>query len=818
MDNLYWLHELLPSDLGTVGDRAFLLGNLTRQRHPVLPGFVISAASFWQFLRSIDWSDPLFVDLPESFLYFDINNSRQLQIIAQRIRSQILNTPLPPDWISALGDAVGAFQTAACLLSPELIVPHLKTAGILETASCRSDAESVASGVKRAWAEVFRARSLLYWRTKGVSLPQLKPTLLVQPLPDAIASGSACRSGRGTLLVRANWGLTLDRTAGEAEPERHQIDVETGDIQGQTRGRQSIVYRLKSGPDEDTGDGLPPVPGHPPIGGKIIEEERQKQWILTESRRSAWIPPMGLAIAEIGSSCGIDWVVAGTADASEPQWLISGVRSAGEMGDVSNTFPPPSAADGAAAPDRGGSLWGLGAAKGRAVASAYVIADTNADLATFESGSILVVPSLTPRWLPLLKRASGLIAEQGGMTGHGAIVARELGIPAVLGVLEATRRTKTGQVLLLDGDRGEVRPVAPEKSETGDVSAADPNAGNPGIVPVQFPTATRLMANVSQSESIDRLPGLPIDGVGLVRSELLALDLLSGGADTFDTDGLPNFQHWLEPEGQDRFVRGMKAPLGKLASILAPKPIFYRALDLREFYHRVRPSRNAEVPEFVRLQSSSLCNWHRSPENRTLFDLELAVLSDLQEAGAGNINLILPFVRSVGEFSTYRTCVERAGLTRNPQFQLWMMAEVPSVIFQLADYEKAGARGIAIGTNDLTQLMLGIDRDRTRRDGELNARHPALLEALRQLIQTAHTLGLGTSICGDAPTLYPDLIDALIEWGIESISVSLDAVAPTHLAIARAEQRLILAASRKGKGVGSRESGVGEEELKRGRI
>jgi len=798
VDNLYWLHELLPSDLGTVGDRAFLLGNLTRQRHPVLPGFVISAASFWQFLRSIDWSDPLFVDLPESFLYFDINNSRQLQIIAQRIRSQILNTPLPPDWISALGDAVGAFQTAACLLSPELIVPHLKTAGILETASCRPDAESVASGVKRAWAEVFRAKSLLYWRTQGVSLPQLKPTLLVQPLPDAIASGSACRSGRDTLLVRANWGLTLDRTAGEAEPERHQIETETGDVRHQTRGRQNIIYRLKSGSDDEAGDSLPPVPSHPPIRGQIIEEERQKQWILTESRRSVWASSMGRAIAEIGSSCGIDWIAAQTADASEPQLLISGVRSAGEIKDTPDTFLPPSAADGAAvSPDGGGSLWGLGAAKGRAVASAYVIADSNADLATFEPGSILVVPSVTPRWLPLLKRASGLIAERGGMTGHGAIVARELGIPAVLGVLEATHRTKTGQMLLVDGDRGEVRPVAPEKSEIGDISPGDPNAGNPRIVPVQFPTATRLMANVSQSESIDRLPGLPIDGVGLVRSELLALDVLSAGTDAFDTDGLPNFKHWLEPERQDRFIRGMKAPLGKLASILAPKPIFYRALDLREFYHGVRPSRIAEVPEFVRLQTSPQCNWHRSPENRTLFDLELAVLADLQEAGAGNINLILPFVRSVGEFSTYRTWVERAGLTRNPQFQLWMMAEVPSVIFQLADYEKAGARGIAIGTNDLTQLMLGTDRDRPRRDWELNARHPAMMEALRQLIQTANSLGLGTSICGDAPTLYPDLIDALVEWGIESISVSLDAVAPTHLAIARAEQRLILAASRR---------------------
>jgi pyruvate,water dikinase len=115
----------------------------------------------------------------------------------------------------------------------------------------------------------------------------------------------------------------------------------------------------------------------------------------------------------------------------------------------------------------------------------------------------------------------------------------------------------------------------------------------------------------------------------------------------------------------------------------------------------------------------------------------------------------------------------------------------------LADYEKAGARGIAIGTNDLTQLMLGIDRDRVSPDGDLNACNPAMMKALQQLIETAEALGLGTSICGDAPTLYPDLIDSLIRWGIQSISVSPDAVGPTQFAIARAEQRLILAASRR---------------------
>lgn len=767
--------------MSLVGTRPFILSNLIKQGYPVVPGFVIPASSFWQFLRGIDWSEPLFMDLPESFLYFDINNPRQLQNIAQRIRSHILNTGFSSPWISTLNDAIDQFQASACLFYPRLVAPDLDTCGILDNLSAWTDAESTAMAVKQAWAEIFRARSLFYWRAKNISLQNLKPVVLVQPLTNAIASGGAYLTN-SHLEIQANWGLNSSINLTETEPNKYWIDLKTHDIKHYRQGSQTILYRLRSNSDQDHSN-LPNFPNHPPIQGEIIDENLQNQWVLTNSHQSLLVTLIKNAIADIGSQWWLDWVMTCNPDTDQPQFQISGIRS---LKNISKEALQISRSQSLG--DINGSLWGLGVAKGRAVASSYVITDPTTNVNDFAAGSILVLPTITPQWLTLLKQCAGLITEQGGMTSHGAIIARELGIPAVLGVTNATHRISTGQMLVIDGNLGEVRLIHSQNHRLSNSNPDSPTLTSPTHsthTPLPYPTATQLMVNISQSESISGLSELPVDGVGLVRSELLALDLLSKYPDGFDAGGDLNFEYWLQPEYQQQFIQEMKVSLRQLANILTPRPIFYRSLDLREFNQGIANLKNTPHQQCYK-------NLYHP-----LFDLELSLLSELQGEGINNINLLLPYLRSVEEFSTYRHCVEEAGLNQNHQFQLWIMAEVPSVIFQLSDYVKAGVQGITIGTNDLTQLILGINRDRPSPFPELNPSHPAMMIAMEKLIKTANNLKIGTSICGDAPTLYPQIIDSLIQWGIDSISVSIDNIEPTRLAIARAEQRLILAASRR---------------------
>jgi pyruvate,water dikinase len=391
------------------------------------------------------------------------------------------------------------------------------------------------------------------------------------------------------------------------------------------------------------------------------------------------------------------------------------------------------------------------------------------------------------------------------MTCHGAIVARELGIPAVVGAANATQVIQTGTLILVNGNEGKIYALkdaaainrltpTPGKALNQSLSVSsvmsqtqsDPiQTAPPAVAPEpQRSLATQLMVNLSQPNSIERAVGLPVDGVGLLRSELLAIEVLE-------------HQHpdlWLQQGRQTEFVERMAAHIGEFARAFAPRPVFYRSLDLRSDEFQALEGGQEFLPESNPMLG--LRGAFRYLLDPALFDLELAALVQVQESGYRNVHLMLPFVRQVEEFVFCRQRVERAGLTQHPEFQLWIMAEVPSILFLLPDYVKAGVQGVSIGTNDLTQLLLGVDRHQAQMASVFNERHPAVMQTIAQLIREAKQAGIPCSLCGQAPVSYPELIDQFVRWGITSISVNPGAVEQTYSAIARAEQRIILEAAR----------------------
>jgi pyruvate,water dikinase len=284
------------------------------------------------------------------------------------------------------------------------------------------------------------------------------------------------------------------------------------------------------------------------------------------------------------------------------------------------------------------------------------------------------------------------------------------------------------------------------------------------------------MVNLSQSQLIEQVQSLPVDGVGLLRSELMMLNILEG----------KHPQEWLIAGRKAELLELLSEQIKQFARTFSPRPIFYRSLDY--------------LPHDLLLSQSSILGDRgvfSYMQNPAVFELELQALAIVQASGYRNINLLLPFVRTVEEFIFCRHKVEQAGLMQISQFQLWIMAEVPSILFLLPEYIKAGVMGISIGTNDLTQLLLGIDREQGKLGRIFDESHPAVMKAISQLIKMSQAGGIPCSICGQAPALYPEIIDQLIAWGITSISVEPEAVDRTYKAIARAEQRLILAAARK---------------------
>ncbi|MEG5035101.1 putative PEP-binding protein [Microcoleus sp. AT3-D2] len=813
MKNLYWLDKIQPSDRDAVGEKAFYLSCLLQKNHPVVPGFVVPAKTFWQFLESIDWLEPLFADWPHSSLHLNVDEPRQLQSIARSIRHQILAGKLPDSLLSTLESAVCQLNSnsnsKALIFRPSLTSWNPKTVGILQAHAVRAEPEAIGAGLKRAWAELFRARSLFYWQRCGLRIQQINPAVLVQPIDRAIAAGEVKTKAGAAWEIQATCGLGLSLARGETIPDYYQVQPETGAVKFQRLGYKTLAYNLKVGDGQakkkpHTGNwAAVKIPNYPflipDFPDSCVEvlalgEKAQTEYVLEASQLQKIIEVSKKAIAEFDSDLILKWTINQIANSSEAQFYFTQVRLLkGEK--VAPVWEKP------IAPARTPAiLRGLAAASGKVEAIAQVMTNSHPENAEFLAGGILVARTIEPNWLPWLKVAAGVVAEQGGMTGHGAILARELGIPAVVGVAGATRAIASGDWVLVDGDSGEVFATAQQDAiETGDSrqlldtakkadiystaakmsiakhqSSTSDRSSNSGLKSRQSestqyvwgpPTATQLLVNVSQTSSIDRLKNLPIDGIGLLRSELMALEALD----------CENPKLWLQNGRKSEFVDRMADCLSLFAAAVSPRPIFYRSLDLRE---------SGDHGSF---------SYTFEPE---LFDWELCVLQKVCESGHTNVNLILPFVRSVDEFIYCRQRLETVWKNRSTEFQMWIMAEVPSVLFLLPDYVKAGVQGVSIGTNDLTQLLLGIHRNSDQVAGAFNGRDRAVMRAIEQLIKQARTAGIPCSICGDAPALYPETVESFVRWGISSISVNVDAAEQTSRAIVRAEQRLLLELAR----------------------
>ena len=776
MDKLYWLDQIKLQERAKVGDKAFHLGKIMQRGYPVKAGFIVGAEVLRQFLETLNSSEALVADLPYSSLHLDVDNWRQLQQVAGHLHQEIIAASVPSKWVNKILEAAKEWKTGCLIFRPTLAIPTAthgvgNISGLLESQICRCEYEAIALALKHTWSQLFRAKSLLYWQRLGIDLRQINLAVLVQPIENALASGLLNSNSRGW-DIEATWGLGISLQHGEVQPDVYYIQRETGVVREQQLGNKMLAYRLDAPTDFLALDNTCLV-------AHLLESSQQKQYALQEEYLQQLIELANLLENDLGRNYTVEWTI--SEEFPDPKLYL--IKVSAPQFAVSNTH----------------FLKGIGAGTGRVTATAYVV---NSLLSSEQlpKGVILVAQAIAPDWLPLLQQLVGIITEKGGLTSHAAILARELGIPAVVSAKDATALIQTGDRLLLDGDRGEVyrarkeenesqeiplvtQPTPKHKSQQSQLSKDSLVSDSPILLPWHLPMiATQLLVNLSQPSLIEQVQSLPLDGVGLLRSELMVLTMLEG-------------QHpssWLSSGRKAQLLERWSEKIMQFVRAFAPRPVFYRSLDWRSheftsFNHNVPSSQQSMLGErgtFAYLQNSAV------------FELELQAIAAIQQADYNNIHLILPFVRTVEEFSFCRQKVESAGLTQKPQFQLWIMAEVPSVLFLLPEYVKAGVQGISIGTNDLTQLLLGVDREQGELASSFDERHPAVMRAVAQLIRMAKSAGIPCSICGQAPALYPEIIDKLVEWGITSISVEPEAVERTYKAIARAEQKIILEAAR----------------------
>ncbi len=624
-------------------------------------------------------------------------------------------------------------------------------AGMNATITNVTGDDGLIDAVTRCWMSLFSPRVITYRASRGFTADPAM-AVVVQQMVESEKAGVAftadpSNGAQDRVVIEGAFGLGEVVVSGEVEPDTYIVAKDSLEPLAVRLGHKD--FKIVKGRD-----------GHDTIV-ELDDEQADSRVLDDDELRSI----AELAIAtERHNGCPQD-----------TEWAISGGKTylvqARPITTLGHTTPPPSEKHVVLAR-------GLAAAPGKASGRVRVLG-TPDEGERLQEGEILVAQMTNPDWLPTIRRAAALVTDTGGMTCHAAIVARELGVPCVVGTRTATRDLHDGITVTVDGARGEV--VSGHLEATPTVSVV---ARSAPVAPPSEATGTKVYVNLAMPESAESVAAQAVDGVGLLRAEFMLTEAL-GGRHPRD----------LMAHGeQNTLVEKMVSSVGRIAAAFAPRPVIYRATDFRTNEFRGLKGGEAYEPE----EHNPMIGYrgcYRYVNEPDLFALELEALARVREQSP-NVGLMIPFVRTKWELEACLELVDASPLGRQRGLHRWVMAEVPSVVHWLPEYIGMGIDGVSIGSNDLTQLVLGVDRDSDVCAELFDESDPAVLDAIGQIIGTARRSGVTSSLCGQAPSTKPAFAEHLVRMGITSVSVNPDAVDATRRVIASAERRLLLEAAR----------------------
>ena len=613
----------------------------------------------------------------------------------------------------------------------------------------RGDDELI-QAVLECWMSLFGPRVIAYRAGRGFSADPAM-AVVVQEMVASERSGVAFTAdpstgARDRVVIEAALGLGEVVVSGMVQPDTYVVDKDSLRVLDVRIGHQD--FRIVQGPDgRDRQEDLEPELADV----RVLDDAALRR--VAELARDVE--------RHYGCPQDLEWAISGT-----EIWLVQA---------------RPVTTLGAAQPSAGSVLArGLSAAPGVADGPVRILRNP-AEGHDLIDGEVLVAPMTNPDWLPTLRRASAIVTDNGGMTCHAAIVARELGVPCVVGARTATTDLVAGATVVVDGTHGQVRAGSLAGPT---VSVAEPP---PVAVARSEVTATKVYVNLAMPDSAERVAAQDVDGVGLLRAEFILTEALGG-----------RHPHDLIAHGEgEALVEALVSSVGRIATAFAPRPVIYRATDFRsnEFATLTGGEAYEPVEHNPMIGYRGCFRYVKEPE---LFALELRALARIRESSP-NLGLMIPFVRTKWELEECLSLVDASPLGRQRGLHRWVMAEVPSVVHWLPEYIGMGIDGVSIGSNDLTQLMLGVDRDSEICAEVFDEADAAVLDAIGRIVSTARSHGITSSLCGQRPSTDPAFAERLVELGITSISVNPDAAESTRRVVATAERRLLVEAARQAR-------------------
>jgi len=741
----------------------------------VPPGFVITSRAFKYFVNYNKLADKIFEI---------IKTSQDEEEASTKIKELIMSAKVPEDLERSIMEA---YDRLAKLVGkdPLVAVRSSATAEDIEQASFAGQQdtylnvsrESLIEHVKKVWASLYSARAIAYRNAKGIDHTQVSMAVVVQKMVNSRSAGvmftlNPSNGDPNYIVIESSWGLGEAVVAGKVTPD--EVVVRKSDLKIElkrvSRKRIKIVYDPQNKRNVEVSlEGSPEAEEFSLNDNEIIELAR-----------------MALAIEKhYGRPMDIEWAIDADIKFPDNVFVVQArpetYWSARQAAKGAETKVEPTKAKILAR--------GLPASPGLVSGRARIILDLH-QAKDFQRGDILVTKMTDPDWVPIMKMASAIVTEEGGMTSHASIVSRELGIPAVVGTGNATSVIKDGQIITVDAYRGviyegELETTKPE-AKHAELPASVGGLSLPRDVLLSlYPiTATKIYMNLGQPDVIHKYLDLPFDGIGLMRIEFIVSEWIRYHPLYLIKIGKPEL-----------FVDKLAEGIAMVASAIYPRPVVVRFSDFKSNEYR----RLSGGEEFEPEERNPMIGWrgvsrYISDLYQPAFRLEVRAIRKVrEEMGLKNVWVMFPFVRTTWELQKALNLMEEEGLKRGSEFKVWVMAEVPSVIMLADEFAKL-VDGFSIGSNDLAQLTLGVDRDSDilARMGYYDERDPAVLRSIRKLIRVAHRYGRTVSICGQAPSVYPEINEFLVREGIDSISVNPDAVIQVRRQVASIEQKILI--------------------------
>jgi pyruvate,water dikinase len=797
VDYVRWFQELGSEDLALVGGKNASLGEMYRvlssQGLRVPNGFATTTALYRDLLAQ----GGIAAALKEALQTLDVNDVAALQRQGQRCRQLVHGAPFPE---AARIQILAAFETLRDLYGDDLRVavrssataedlPDASFAGQHESYLNIAGGETLIDACRRCLASVFTDRAIRYRADHGFDHFDFALSVGVMKMVRADIGSSGVmftldtESGfRDVVLVNAAWGLGENVVQGTVDPDEFYVHKPT------FRDGHRTVLRRKLGEKQMRMVCSGHRRGEPTTNLPTSAEERGR-FALTDpqvleltdaaliiedhySSQAARPVPMDIEWASDGLD-GLMYIVQ-----ARPETVVSRV-------DPSQLVRYRL--------DGSGPELARGRAVGAGVASgvARVVRDLR-DLAVFEVGDILIADTTAPDWGPVIKKAAAVVTNRGGRTCHAAIVARELGIPAVVGTGNATECISAGQILTVSCAAGEVGRVL-----EGDV-AFSMETTDLGEVPRP---ATRMMVNVGNPDIAFRTAMLPNDGVGLARLEFIINEYVNAHpmallypdrvTDVGDRNRLAQLTRDFSTPA-DFFVTRLSEGVGTIAAAFWPKPVVVRMSDFKtNEYAALLGGQAFEPVEANPMLGFRGASRYAHPAYREGFALECAAMRRVREdMGLTNVRLMIPFCRRVVEAKKVLALMAEHGLQRGVNdLEIYVMCEIPNNVILIDEFAQH-FDGFSIGSNDLTQLTLGVDRDSELVAFDFDERDPGMFRMLEMAVQGAKRNGRHSGICGQAPSDYPEVAEFLVRLGIDSLSLSPDVLLATTRLVAEIEARM----------------------------